>query len=183
MLINNLLKTVFVLSIFLFSCSIIVEDSDTSKSEENTTGLNEEITAYLKANYEGYTVLESFEFLNDNYSAYSLQIEKENIKESILVVLDLNENLEVVRVNNEIHFIDLSGDNSIELVNNDGSLAYTIESNPKRTKKDKNVFACKTSDCLFTQLSDYHFSCDCPDAVNVTITVGKNCDVTVESGK
>jgi len=180
---NNFLKIAFVFAIFLFSCSKISESSFFNhKSETDTKSLGDEITNFVKAYYESFEIIESSEFLNDNYSAFSLQLAKGDIKESVLVVLNLNKSFEVIRIDNDIHFVDLGGDNEVELVNNDGSHAYTIESNPKREKREKIVFKCIGSCCFFTQISDTHFSCDCPDAVDITISVGENCNVSIEKG-
>ena len=178
---SKFLKIVFVFIIFLFSCSKTSESSFfNSKSETNTKSLGDEITNFVKANYECFEIIESSEFFNDNYSAFSLQLAKGDIKESVLVILNLNKNFEVIRIDNDIHFVDLSGDNKLELVNNDGSHAYTIESNPKREKREKIVFKCIGSCCFFTQLSDTHFSCDYQDAVDITISEGQNCNVSIE---
>lgn len=183
---NNFLKSTF-LTLFLFSCAKSSDSSFfNSRSEKNIKSLDNEITSFVKANYEGFVVIESHEFINENYSAFSLQLSKGEVKESILVVINLDEKFEVIRIDNDIHFVDLSGDNKVELVDNDGSLAHTIESNSKRgsrKKREKIVFKCNGSCCFITQITDTHFSCDCPDAaVDYTISVGENCNVTMEKG-
>ncbi len=87
------------------------------------------------------------------------------------MLLNLDEKFEVIRIDNDIHFVDLSGNNKVELVDNDGSLSHKIESNKKR---EKIVFKCNGSCCFFSQITDTHFSCDCPDARDVTISSGEN---------
>ena len=63
---SKFLKIVFVFIIFLFSCSKTSESSFfNSKSETNTKSLGDEITNFVKANYECFEIIESSEFFND----------------------------------------------------------------------------------------------------------------------
>ena len=124
------------------------------------------------------TLVEERLFETDYYKVLVLDFESSNSRSSVLVVLHLDDAYATLIDNQSIRFANLGGGVTVsgQIEANQGDDSYEING--------KITLVCNEGCCRFSQPSDNHFRCDCPNsAVDVELSTGSGCVIKMVSLK
>ena len=164
----------------LIGCEKMIDDSSTSgmvsKSSTNSEIQNIINETMKHDDFQSMSLVEERLYETDYYKVLVLDLESDDSKSSVLIVLETRDDYATLVDSQSIRFVKVSEGVSIS-----GGIEHSDDETPGEIN-GKSTYVCKGSCCLWMQMSPDHFRCDCPNAID--LSTGSDCTIGIGgSGK